>query len=138
MPGKYLIAIGLGLFFCIFGAWGLYLYNLPHQSVAGVRASYQIDAAGLCAAYRRNEVDADRQFTGKVLEVKGKIVGAQMTDSTASVRLGESDSSSAVNCDFLIDKARALRVPPKGTTVTIKGKCTGFLEDVDLVDCVIE
>jgi len=138
MRKKYLIVTGLAVFLSLFGVWGLYLYNLPHRSVAGLRAFVKIDAAGLCAAYKRNGVDADRQFTGKVLEVRGKVVGVQMTDSTASVRLGESDTASAVNCDFIVVKAATVRVPSKGATVTIKGRCTGFLEDVDLVDCVVE
>jgi len=119
-------------------AWGLYLYNLPHRNVAGVHASVQMDAAGMCAEYRRDEVMADKRFVGKVVEVMGVVVESQLSGNRANIRLGTSGADAAVSCDLLVTNAGEFHIPSKGEKVTVKGRCTGFLQDVNLVDCVME
>ncbi|GGB12647.1 OB-fold protein [Puia dinghuensis] len=138
MRKKYIMVALLGVLLSAVAGWAFYLYNKPHRNVAGVRAVAEIDAAGLYAAYKQDETGADRKFVGKVIEVKGTIITVQLTDSTANVRLGAAGTDGAVSCDFLVGKGTKPDLPSKGSAVVIKGRCTGFLEDVNLVDCVVE
>ena len=46
--------------------------------------------------------------------------------------------AATVNCSFRFSRHEKINMPPKGGTVTIKGKCAGFLNDVNVVDCVLE
>jgi len=138
MRKKYRIIIALGIFFIACAGWGLYLYNMPHRNVAGIRPTVQIDAAALCDEYRRDEAAADKRFVGKVMEVRGMVVESQLTGNRANVRLGASGTDIAVTCDLSVANAGEFPVPPKGTMVTVRGRCTGFLQDVNLVDCILE
>jgi len=138
MHKKYQIIIAFATLFVVCTGWGLYLYNMPHQNVAGVAASVRIDAAALCDDYRRDEAVADKRFVGKVMEVRGMVVESQSTGKTANIRLGASGTDIAVSCEFPATDAGEFHVPPKGANVTVKGRCTGFLQDVNLVDCILE
>ena len=138
MRRKYVIVILFVVLLSAGAGWAFYLYNKPHRNVAGVRAVAEIDAVGLYSVYKQNEASADKKFVGKVIEVKGTIIAVQLTDSTANVRLGTGGADGAVNCDFLVVKGAKPDLPSKGSSVVIKGRCTGFLEDVNLVDCVVE
>jgi len=138
MQKKYQIIIIAGVIIAACACWGLYLYNLPHRNVSGVHASVQMDAVGMCAEYKRDEVVADKRFVGKVVEVMGVVMESHLTGNRANIRLGTSGSDMAVNCDFLVTDAGEFHIPPNGAKMTVKGRCTGFLQDVNLVDCVIE
>lgn len=138
MRTKYVIVTLLVVLLSIAAGWAYYLYNKPHRNVAGVRPVTEVDAAGLYAAYKKDETGADKRFVGKVIEVKGIIIAVQLTDSTANIRLGTGDADAAVSCDFLVGKGAKPDLPSKGSSVVIKGRCTGFLEDVNMVDCVVE
>jgi len=138
MRRKYAIIVALGIVFVSGTGWSLYLYNKPHRNVAGVAASVQIDAEGLCADYRKDEAGSDKRFVGKVLDVSGTVIEAKLTGNKANIRLGNAASDMAVSCDLSIDGTSSFHVPPNGSKVMIKGRCTGLLQDVNLVDCVIE
>ena len=98
----------------------------------------KMDAAGLCNEYSRDENGADKRFVGKVMEVRGTVVESQLTGNRANIRLGSGEADMAVSCDFSVADGESFPIPPKGTMVTVKGRCTGFLQDVNLVDCIIE
>lgn len=47
--------------------WALYLYNKPHQGVAGLSAELRVSATELFDFFRRDEAAANRRFAGKVI-----------------------------------------------------------------------
>jgi hypothetical protein len=138
MRKKYYILITCFVLLVSGTAWALYLYNKPHQNVAGLRPAFRIDGADLYSEYRRDEAAANQKFTNKVLEVKGVIAGEQFTDSTVNIQLSTGEPDAVINCNFLVKDPVKPHFPSKGAAVAIKGRCTGFLEDVNLVDCVID
>jgi hypothetical protein len=119
-------------------AWALYWYKKPHRNVAGLKPEFKIEARELYGEYKKNGAIADRKFAGKVVEVKGTIAGEQLTDSTADIQLSTDDAEASVSCNFLVRGSAKFNFPSRGAPVTIKGRCTGYLQDVNLVDCVIE
>src|ERR1700744_177565 len=135
MRKKYLLIAGIVVLvlLAIGAGYGWYLYNKPHQGVGSVTASAKLDASNLYGAFQTDETRANGQYLGKVVEVRGKINSA----SAASVQLSCGGSAAGgINCSL----APGQTVPKTDTSayVTVKGRCTGSLMDVNLVDCIIE
>ena len=117
---------------------GYYLYNKPHASAANEAASVVITADSLFNAYARDEKTADQQYQGKIIEVKGALSDiARSANGTDNLTLASGRPGAGVSCQ-LYPGDSAVKEKKIGQTITIKGKCTGFLMDVNLVDCVIK
>lgn len=132
---------GIPIFLLVLAAWGYYLYNKPHRSAADATIAFSIGADSLFAQYQADEHSADQKYLGKVIEVKGKLAEIQHSGQSEIWILsglpGTSPGGGGINCQlFAPDKAPA-RPPQPGDEVTIKGRCTGFLMDVNMVDCVV-
>jgi hypothetical protein len=124
----------------ILAAWGIYLYTKPHRSAGGETATYSITADSLFTQYQKDEQGADRKYLGKVLEVKGRLADIQHNGHSEiwilSVQPGVSPGGGGVNCQLFGGEAIPAVHPKPGDEITLKGRCTGFLMDVNLADCV--
>lgn len=109
------------------GAYGLYLWNMPHLDVQAQKADYFIESSVLVSEYLQNEKTANEKYLSndgdsKIFIVKGKIKskGVDMNNQT-TVLLQEDNDKAGVNCVFttLTNKnANQLNV---GRSATIKG-----------------
>lgn len=116
--------------------WGLYLYDKPHRSAAGVSADLAITADSLYHQYQSDERSADQRFMGKVLRVTGHLAETQHSGNTEIwILAAEAGAPGGINCQ-LFAGTKIDHEPKPGDAVTIKGRCTGFLMDVNLTDCV--
>ncbi|TDW96625.1 OB-fold protein [Dinghuibacter silviterrae] len=127
IAGAILLAI---LILC--GGYGWYLYNKPHQGVDGVRTTAKLEADTLFNAFQADENRANGLYLGKVLEVRGKMAA----QTPGSLQLTCGNAMGGINCSL----APGQTLPKADTSafITIKGRCTGYLMDVNLVDCIIE
>jgi hypothetical protein len=124
---------------CAAAIYGEYLYNKPHQSAVGQTADQSVAANVLYQQYEKNERAADSMYAGKVIEVKGVLASVDVTGEADILELSPQATGGGVSCEmFAHDKGTTPVYPAIGSSVTIKGKCTGFLMDVNLVDCGIE
>ena len=115
-------------------AWGVHLYFKTRPDIGSMKASVSLSATSLYAQYQKDEAPANTLFLEKIIAVDGEVLDVSKTDSTLSIQLKGGDNG-GVNCSIRnIPKT----IPQKGSRVTIKGKCSGFLMDVNLVDCVLE
>lgn len=122
------------LLFCL-AAWGVYKYFKPHQNSASENPVATISASALYNEFHDTEELANKKWVGKVIEVTGRIVSVQETGNYISINL-DAAKEGGVNGSFLKKDLRLENKINPGDSVTIKGKCTGFLMDVNLVDCV--
>lgn len=119
------------------GAIGLYLWNKPVTSTAKLDAEVQITAIELFDTYTQDEVAADVSYLGKVLEVSGTLKEIRTTDNgKPALVLETSDALFGVLCEF--EDAAVAKALKEGSTVKIKGVCSGMLFDVVLNRCVIQ
>ena len=118
--------------------WGIYNYRKPHTNAAASKPTFSLSANELFKQYEQNEMAANKKFADKVLEVRGTIIAIEHTDSTANIELASGETMGNINCSFILSKEQSNKLPSKNSEVNIKGRCTGFLADVNLVDCVIE
>ncbi|HEX4852044.1 MAG TPA: hypothetical protein VFV08_14615 [Puia sp.] len=134
MRKKYFLIAGL-IWLVLIG-FGLYFYNKPHTSTANERADVLIEAADLFSQYQQDENAANKKFLDKIILVKGKVADVEHGGKVISVQLEGNISGGGINCS-LSPNENETKLPAKGSTVSIKGKCSGLLIDVNLVDCVI-
>lgn len=135
MRKKYIFGIGI-LLICL-AAWGLYNVYKPHRNVEGEDAIATLTATNLYNEFAKNESEANQKWTGKVLEVKGIISSVSESGNYFSLNLAAA-AEGGVNCSVLKKDMPADTKFNKGDSITIKGKCTGFLMDVNLVDCIVK
>jgi hypothetical protein len=137
---KKIIFVIVALVFAGACLWfGCYLYNKPHGSAASETASRSIAAVVLYQQYAQNEQAADSMYLGKVIEVKGVLTEIDHNGETDILELSQQKTGGGVSCQmFPHDAAVKTTYPAIGSNITIKGKCTGFLMDVSLVDCGVE
>ena len=138
MKKKYVLLVVINVVVLSGVSVALYLYNKPHADVSGMTPELRVSAMDLYKAFQKDETAANRQFGDKVIAVTGAIAAEDVTDSTASLQLTTNDPAGSVNCAFVGGKKEKGSLPARGSVVTVKGRCTGFLQDVNLVDCVVE
>lgn len=134
MKKKYFIIAGVLLLLII--GWGFYKYNKPHAGIADQKADYVMTAADLFNSFQKDESAANKKYLGKVIAVKGMISAIQAGSGNTNIQIDVSPMG-GVNCSFSKTDGQTLKTLKKGDTLTIKGRCTGFLMDVNLVDCVL-
>ncbi len=133
MKRKWLFITGIIILLVIAG-WMYYQYQKPRADVNTITATYFVLAEKIYQDFVTNEALANQKYVGKVLEITGAVSEAQVTDGAAMVLLAAGDEAGGVNCSF---QKTTVIMPVKGQTITIKGRCTGFLMDVNLSEAVI-
>ena len=134
MKKKYFIIAGILLLLII--GWGFYKYNKPHAGIADQKTDYTLTAVDLFNSFQKDESAANKKYLGKVIGVKGSISVVQTGSGNTNIQMDASPMG-GVNCSFSNADEQTLKTLKKGDTLTIKGRCTGFLMDVNLVDCVV-
>lgn len=132
MKRKWFLIAGLMLILLAAG-WFYYLYQKPRADVTDAKATHTLTAEKLYTDFVADEAAADQKYTDKIIEVKGMVGEVQAMDTSAMVLLAAGNETGGINCSF---QHNEIALPQKGQMVTIKGKCTGFLMDVNLVDAV--
>lgn len=128
MIGIALLAVAL---------YSIYRYNQPTASVESLPADYRTSAVALYDAFANNEAAANAQYVDKVLLVSGVVEAVIRTDTTLIILLKSNSIAGGVSCNLPAGNA-ATASANSGDNLSIKGRCTGFLADVMLVDCVLE
>jgi hypothetical protein len=131
------IFFGIGVVLLCLAAWGIYSVYKPHRNVEGEEAAATMTATNLYNEFKNTESAADKKWVGKVIEVSGTISSVNEAGSYASVNL-VATADGGINCSILKKDLSPDDKFNKGDSITIKGKCTGFLMDVNLVDCVVK
>jgi hypothetical protein len=133
---RKLIIFGTGIFLLVLAAWGLYKVTRSHRNVAGEQAVARFSAPDLYREFLNSENAANKKWVGRVIEISGTISSVQEAGNYFSVNL-RATADGGVDCSILKKDLGPEKKLNAGDSVTIKGKCTGFLMDVNMVDCVI-
>ncbi len=114
-----------------------YMYNKPHEQMAGAKATYELSANELFSEFEGDEAAANEKYLDEVIEVEGTVKAvSQDEDGTVSITLSTDGDMFGVICqldNLSTPKRTEFEV---GEKVAFKGICTGMLMDVVLVRCV--
>lgn len=131
-----LIVLGAGLLAAV-GAF--MIYNKPHKDLNALTADVQLSATELYQAFEADETEANERFLGKLVEVDGQV--QEMTETEGGgmlVVLREESDMFGVNCSFLPEEMSGTSALEIGSSVLVKGMCSGStLAGVDLSRCVL-
>ncbi len=130
---KIRVILFITLIALIFAA-GVFCYIMyrPHRDVQR-ETPVEVTAIGLVDLYQIDESSANLRFLDKAVQVKGVVAEVEINQAGQIVLiLAGSDPLSGVRCTLRENK----KVLP-GAQITLKGKCSGYLSDVILIDCVI-
>ena len=132
---KYLLALlSIGVIVILI-VWQV-IFKKSDSSVKDSKAEYQVDAIQILNQFESNEELANQQYLGKVIIVAGMLESIKKTDTEVSLVLKQKDDLSGILCSFdksAIDVSKLII----GTTIKVKGICTGYLIDVVMNKCSI-
>lgn len=129
------ILIISGLFTASLTAY--YYYHKPRESLTDIKPDLTIGSEELIARFEENETKANSLYLGKILEVEGHIQNITITENNIlNVTIKGSDFA-GIECQFANNDSAQIRYFKVGDLISLKGKCSGFLLDVVLVDCVL-
>jgi hypothetical protein len=134
MQKKYLFGIVILVLFAV--VLGICRIYKPHQNVSGEDAVASLSAPVLYLDFQHDENAANKKWVGKVIEVSGIVLSVDESTAYVSISL-KATADGGVNCSISKKDLSQDKTFKKGDSLTIKGKCTGFLIDVNLVDCVL-
>ncbi len=109
------------------------VYNKEHRSVLEEDAMVVL-AVDLFSEYETNEEAANTKYLDKAIEVTGGV--AEIFDNQEGkpvIILATDNPMYGVQCT-IVEEQEGIEI---GTTVTIKGICTGFLSDVVITSGVV-
>lgn len=132
MQKKQLFFAGAVLCLVVAG-WSYYQYQKPRADAAQEKAAYILTAEQLFAEYSTDETAAEQKYGGNVIEVTGTVADVQKAGQATNILLAAREATGGVNCSLQANESPVAI----GRRVTIKGRCTGFLMDVSLVDAVL-
>lgn len=98
----------------------------------------QITAIKLCQEYDANEVAADENYKGRVIEVTGSIndIKKDVLDKMY-VSLEGCSFLEDVQCYFSENQTSALTKLKKEQKITVRGKCEGLFGTIRMKGCII-
>src|SRR5438270_13972445 len=112
---------------------GYLLWNKPQRNVEDEKG-IEVTSAQLVKDYQANEGEANNKYLDKALQVTGTVSDVKSNqDGKATITLASNDAFTGVFCTI---KEKPPTLSP-GSTVVIKGICSGMLSDVRLRDAVI-
>lgn len=108
-----------------------YIYNKPHRNIKNETPILTITSDSLYYIFENKEHIANKQYLNKTIEVSGKI---QKTDTVNKKIFLKANGMGAVICSFEANEFKKIKT---SDSITVKGQCTGFLMDVNLMRCVV-
>jgi hypothetical protein len=127
MRSRKKIFLAIILFIILSGAgYAYYLWNKPARNVAKEKG-IQITAVAIFDSFTNNEQSANARYLNKAIEVTGTVTAIKKNQAGETVvYLQSNDPVFGVNCTFKRDPGSI----EKGSAITFKGICTGYLSDV--------
>jgi hypothetical protein len=118
------------------GAYGAYLYFMPHREVASSKTDERISATALVDAFLKNAAAANTHYLSEdgnslILEVTGTLLGTESDyEQNTILILGDSSQPTQV---YAYLNTSADNLPVIGSTLTVKGAITAGAEADDVL-----
>lgn len=116
--------------------WLYYLYHQPRVDVTGKDVEYVVTAIDLFDEFEKNDAEATAKYADKILIVSGTVKEFIGSGEHLTIKLDTGNDNGDINADLnKMNKEENIVI---GNKILLKGRCTGFLSDVYLADCIIE
>jgi hypothetical protein len=118
-----------------------YVFNMPRRNISKEKAVYTLEAKQLISEFKKDEDSATKKYLDKTISVKGEINSIRTLNNHGMVFSLE-DGMEGVSCS--VDSAdvanNAIKIAQfvKGSIGSFKGRCSGMLMDIQVINCVPE
>jgi len=115
---------------------GYFMLNTPSEVQRNLQNEkvIAISAKAIVKEFQNNEATANTKYLNKVVEISGDVTDVN-TDKTGNFTITLKSDDSLSHVFFTLKPGN--EQPKTGTTITIKGICTGFLIDVVINEAII-
>ena len=134
---KRIAFIAVTILLIVISVTAYYRYNQPRKDVSAQHTDVTINANHLYQQYYEHEQEANQKYLDKVIEVKGKVSEVQSNNGLIVLLINAGNGMGGINCSMKENNSINVMQQLKDKEVLVKGKCTGFLMDVNLVDCLL-
>lgn len=135
-----IVLIVIALCAAIGAAVGYKLYMQPTQNdFADTAADVSISAQELFNDFETDEAKAKAKYLNKIVEVTGVAQEVSTSnDGSVNIVMREPDEMmGGVLGNFMGENAKDAAAMKVGDKVSFKGECTGFLDEVNVMRCVV-
>jgi len=136
MNNKFKIILGFFLIVIVGLIIMMNYYNKPHVNVKQIKADYKLTSQNLINAYEKDEVETNKKYSEKIIEVKGEIHKISTLKGATVITLKEKNMGSSIICYMLPEENMKSLNFKIGQNIYIRGICTGYLLDVIMVKCI--
>ena len=120
------------------GFYGIKFYNDSKViDMNEVKAELLVSSETILNSFLTNEVEANRTYVDKVIEIKGAVKEVNYINNRLTVILYNSNNTSQVICDMSTSEADKIKMLTPDEIVIIKGLCKGTLLDVIMHNCIL-
>ena len=129
------VVLGILVACIVAGGVAYKMYNKPHRDIGSEEAVATLSADELFTAFDEDEAAANAIYLDQVIEVSGIVdeVTEDAEGSTVVVLKAETAMMGGVSATF--DPSINETGTKAGDFMRIKGRCTGMLMDVVLINC---
>ena len=118
-----------------------YVFNMPRRNISKEKAVYTLEAKQMISEFKKDEDSATKKYLDKTISVKGEIKSIRTLNNHGMVFSLE-DEMEGVSCSVdsadVVNNALKIAQLVKGSTGTFKGRCSGMLMDIQVINCVPE
>lgn len=115
-----------------------FIYNKPHKNYEKAAADYSLAGLELFSQFKSSTQQASDRYTGKVLEITGKLNSVETPDSLTIAVFAMAEGmfgDEGIRCAMLPNHSQNIS-QLVGSEIRLKGYCTGYNEtDVILEKC---
>jgi hypothetical protein len=113
------------------GGWYVYKeYNRTNKDLRNTNPDFVTTATELIAEYERNDSLANKKYNGRVVELNAPVKKIEKDEKGFyTLVLGDSSSLSSVRCSMDTTHQQDAAVLIAGSSVVVRGSCTGFNKD---------
>ncbi len=105
-------------------------YNRRNPSVTEENTAFSVNATELITVFSKDSATANKKYLGKIIEVSGFVKSVDKDAAGGyTISLGDSVVMSSVRCSMSADTAFLSSKTITGTSIILKGVCTGFMAD---------
>ncbi|MEP7128153.1 MAG: hypothetical protein ABI729_04765 [Chitinophagales bacterium] len=135
---KKFIILATLIIWILLGIFGWYYVNRPTGTLESTAPDYSLTSPTFFAQFNENEEAANQQYLGKVIEVSGTVQDITVEENGRLSITLNGDDMFGVSCKMNADSEKLVQKINKGDGIVVKGRCSGKLMDIVLVNCSLQ
>ena len=135
MKKKIILSILAIIIVAITGVWFFVFFKPTHfkRDVADEKGIV-VSSKEIVKEFQSNEAASNAKYINKAVEISGEVAEVKKDQTGKTTIIIKSDDAFS---NVFVTLKQPDKQPQTGTTICIKGICTGFLSDVVVIDAIV-